>query len=128
MLLDTNALLWMYEADPRLGPISVGSILESSNACYSAVSVMEIVIKHMLGRVDLPGGSTFPAPLTQMGLPELPFSSRHAAAMLTFPSLARHDPFDRMLLGQARAENMSLLTSDRTLLGLGEPWILDARS
>ncbi|MDN5805522.1 MAG: hypothetical protein L0H26_13205 [Microlunatus sp.] len=41
-------------------------------------------------------------------------------------ALARHDPFDRMLVAQTRVERSVLVTSDRTLLGLGMPWILDA--
>ena len=48
--------------------------------------------------------------------------------MLRFPALVRHDPFDRMILAQAEAERMTLLTADRTLLVLGQTWIVDARA
>lgn len=61
------------------------------------------------------------------GLRELPFRERHAVTMSQFPQLARHDPFDRMLLAQAQAEDLMLLTSDRVLLGLGHDWVVDAR-
>lgn len=87
---------------------------------------MEIVIKHMLGRLALPGGDTFPTPFVESGLAEVAFTGEHAAAMQADTALPRHDPFDRMLLAQARVERALLMTSDRTLLGFGEQWILDA--
>lgn len=126
ILLDTNALLWVYEGNDRLGAAAAGR-LGSDRVHFSSVSVMEIVIKNMLGRLTLPGDDRFPAIFTESGLRELAFTSEHATAMLLDETLSRHDPFDRMLLAQARVERSVLVTSDRTLLGLGMPWILDAR-
>lgn len=128
ILLDTNALLWVYRDSPRLGADARRRISSATRVSFSSVSVMEIVIKAGLGRLELPGGSDFPGIFTRSGLAELPFEVAHAAAMAETPGLARHDPFDRMLLAQAKAEGLTLLTSDAVLLGLGEPWIRDATS
>lgn len=128
ILLDTNALLWLLHADKRLGTAARRQIDEATTVYCSSISTAELAIKHMLGRLDLPGGSTFPAAFAAAGLRELPFTSAHAAAMLRFPPLVRLDPFDRMILAQAAAESLTLLTADATLLRLGERWILDARA
>jgi len=127
ILLDTNALLWLYRDDALLGPESRRRIDGSQRVCFSAATILEITIKNMLGRLELPGGDGFPQVFADSGLVEVPFTAEHAAALAGFPALARHDPFDRMLLAQARSESMDLLTSDAALLALGEPWIRDAR-
>lgn len=126
MLLDTHALLWLVTDDERLGAVARQRIAAASRVHYSAVSVTELVIKHMLGRIALPGGDRFPEVFSQSGLTELPFTARHANAMRDEPELARHDPFDRMLLAQSRAEGIDLLTTDRVLLKLSQSWIHDA--
>lgn len=127
MLLDTNVVLWLYEDDARLGPGARDRITSAPVAYLSSVVVTEIAVKHMLGRLDLPGGPTFPAPLRSMGLVDLAMSADHSAELLSSPQLARHDPFDRFLLAQAKAERIPLMTSDRTLLALGQDWIINAR-
>ncbi|GGD72449.1 type II toxin-antitoxin system VapC family toxin [Microbacterium murale] len=127
MLLDTNALIWLVHDSPRLGQASRRSIDAATQVHYSSVSVTEITIKHMLGRMSLPGGETFPEIFRSSGLTELPLLASHARTLLGFESLARHDPFDRLLLAQAKQERFTFLTSDATLLALDEDWISDAR-
>lgn len=127
MLLDTNALIWLVHDNASLGDTSRALIEAETRVHFSSVSVTEITIKHMLGRILLPGGTAFPEIFTRSGLIELPLRAEHAATLLDFPTLGRHDPFDRMLLAQAKQERLTLLTSDSTLLALGEDWILDAR-
>ncbi|MBO9624918.1 MAG: type II toxin-antitoxin system VapC family toxin [Microbacterium sp.] len=127
MLLDAHALLWLATNDTRLGPRSRDRIVAAPRVHYSAITISEIVIKNALGRIELPGGDRFPEVFTQMGLVELPFTSRHANALREEPTLARHDPFDRFLLAQSFADGIPLLTADRTLLNLGRTWVHDAR-
>lgn len=126
MLLDTHALLWLVTDSERLGEHARDRIKRAPRVLYSAVSITEIVIKHMLGRIALPGGDEFPEVFQRSGLVELPFTARHANAMRDEPSLERHDPFDRMLFAQASAEGIDLLTSDRVLLALDRSWLHDA--
>ncbi|MBD3942240.1 type II toxin-antitoxin system VapC family toxin [Microbacterium sp. NEAU-LLC] len=127
ILLDTNALLWLYRDAADLGPAARHAIDTSGRVHYSSASILEITVKNLLGRIELPGGAAYPRVFDESGLVELPFTSRHAAALAAFPALARHDPFDRMLLAQAKVESLDLLTSDAVLLGLGETWVRDAR-
>jgi PIN domain nuclease of toxin-antitoxin system len=67
-------------------------------------------------------------PLVTDGIQELPLTHVHAEAVGLFPALARQDPFDRLILAQAFAENMTLLTADRVLISLGRPFVRDARA
>ncbi|HJB64175.1 MAG TPA: type II toxin-antitoxin system VapC family toxin [Candidatus Microbacterium pullistercoris] len=126
-LLDTNALLWMYLDDRRLGTEARERIANNGPSFYSAVSVAEITIKSALGKLPRPGGDRFPEVFGEMGLSEMPLNSRQAAAMQDLPGLARHDPFDRLLAAQAYDNRCTLLTADRRLLESGLRWIRDAR-
>ena len=124
-LLDTNALIWALTADPRLGPSARETIASPGTVTHWAVSVLKITVKTCWGSSRSP--ADLQSALHASVLPELPLTSAHAAALVSFPDLARHDPFDRMLLAQASAERLTLLTADSTLLGLGLSWVVDAR-
>lgn len=124
LLLDTNAFLWLLSGSPRLGRHARTLIAEANPVYGSAVCVLEVTIKQMLGRLQIPESPAQAA--HRAGLVELPFRAQHAAALAEFPELARHDPFDRMLLAQAKVDGLDLLTSDRLLLGLGLAWVSDA--
>ncbi|MBC9957387.1 type II toxin-antitoxin system VapC family toxin [Yimella sp. cx-51] len=126
LLLDTNALIWTLTADARLGQTARSLITDTGAVRYSSVSVLEVTIKTMLGKLSLPGD--FQVGLDSIGLTELPLTARHAAAVAEFPDFTRHDPFDRMLLAQANVEQIRLLTADTALLGLGVTWVIDARA
>ncbi|WP_454084232.1 type II toxin-antitoxin system VapC family toxin [Georgenia sp. Marseille-Q6866] len=126
VLLDTNALLWVLAGHVDLGERTRALLKASRPVHFSAVSVLEITIKQMLGRLDVPGDLSDGA--QRAGLLELPFRADHASRLLDFPSLSRHDPFDRMLLAQAAADQLHLVTSDRLLLSLGVGWVVDART
>lgn len=125
MLLDTHAALWLLSAPSRLGVNARAAVTGNPPSMVSAVSHSELLIKAMLGKLLTP--DNFSARLLDHGLQPLPFTERHAAAMADFPQLADHDPFDRMLLAQARSERLSFLTADRRLLALGLDWVVDAQ-
>lgn len=125
ILLDTNALIWLLDGSPRLGA-RARDVLESHHPVhYSSISVLEMVIKTMTGR--LPVFDDVTARLGEAGLRQLPLVGEHAEMVSEFPELVGHDPFDRALLAQARAERLTFVTSDRRLLGLGRSWIVDAQ-
>lgn len=102
-------------------------IAEDSPRFYSSVSTVEISVKHASGKLPLPGRERFPEVFGEMGFSEMPLNSRHAAGMLKFRELNGRDPFDRLLIAQANDNRCTFLTGDEFLLGLGLPWIVDAR-
>ncbi|MDQ6751977.1 MAG: type II toxin-antitoxin system VapC family toxin [Actinomycetota bacterium] len=126
LLLDTHVLLWHLEDSPRLGPLSRERITSGDIASYSAASIWELTIKSMLGKITLPDG--FDAGLQSSQLKELPVQGSHARAIAEFPELTSHDPFDRLLLAQARVTGGTFLTADGVLLTLGLPFVADARN
>jgi len=125
ILLDTNALIWLLRDEPDLGDEARDLISTHHPVYYSAVSVQEMTIKKMKGRLQVPPHvSRF---LDAQHLRQMPFTAEHAEGMEWFPELASHDPFDRAILAQAKVESLKLVTSDRVLLGLGQTWIVDAQ-
>jgi PIN domain nuclease of toxin-antitoxin system len=124
LLLDSSVFLWSVWQSRRLGP-HTRSLIEQANAVHvSSVSIAEMTIKSMIGKIDIP--ADLHRRLPELGLIELPLAVDHAAAIGEFPELVRHDPFDRLLVAQAFRTGMDLLTADRVLLGTGRDFILDA--
>lgn len=120
ILLDTQIALWALTGSPRLGALAQGLIEDPANEIYvSTASVWEIAIKHALGRGDMPISGQRAAELfTEASYRELPVAWRHAATVDTLPAI-HNDPFDRILVAQALAEPMRLLSRDATLAGYG---------
>jgi PIN domain nuclease of toxin-antitoxin system len=112
-LLDTHVLLWWLEDSPRLGS-DIRRILADpeQQILVSAASVWEIGIKQDLGKLDAP--ESVPGLLEEEGFEELAMTARHADAAAHLPPLHR-DPFDRMLVAQARLENTTLITHDEVM-------------
>jgi len=124
LLLDTQAVLWLLDDSPRLGPVARQTIVSSSRVHVSAATVWELTIKSMLGKLTVP--AELSRRLTEQGLLLLSVTAEHAEGIRAFPELARHDPFDRLLVSQASQAGLQLLTADRVLLALGRPFIVDA--
>ena len=113
-LLDTHALLWWLSDDPALARTARKIIAETKNTVLvSAASAWEIAIKVAIGRLVFPVHQ-FEDVSRRMGFDILPILPAHA---IIAGSLPRHhaDPFDRMLVAQAMAENLVLVTSDSIL-------------
>ena len=125
LLVDTHVLLWLADGNPRLGAQARGRVLSSTAVHYSAASIWELTIKQLLGKLSIT--EDFEQGLQQAGLVELPVTARHARAIAEFPSLLKHDPFDRLLLGQASADRLTLLTADAILLAVPGAPVADAR-
>ena len=125
ILLDTAVVIWLLKDVPRLGPRARERIAADGVVHFSAISIAEIHIKAMTGKLRVPDAML--DRLGPTGLLELPLSGRDAAALSEFPELTRHDPFDRLLVAQAHRAGMEFLTSDQTLLSLGREFIVDAR-
>jgi PIN domain nuclease of toxin-antitoxin system len=113
LLLDTQILLWSAGQPDKLSDGARSLLLDTSNVLFfSAASIWEIVIKRGLGRDDF---KVDPLRLLKQlvinGYEEVAVSSDHALAVEALPPLHK-DPFDRILIAQARTEGMLLLTAD----------------
>lgn len=124
MLLDSQALLWVLDDNPRLGPRARELLTAAARVHVSAATVWELTIKAMLGKLSIP--PELPVLLAEQGLTPLSITVEHAEAVRDFPELVRHDPFDRLLAAQASRAGLRLLAADRVLLGLGLEFIVDA--
>lgn len=110
LLLDTHAFLWWRGDDTRLGAAERDAIRDGQNDVFlSAATIWEIAIKHALGRLQIPEPAS--AAALRLGFEPLPISFTHAEAIAKLPPLHR-DPFDRMLVAQARTEGLTLVTHD----------------
>jgi len=117
LLLDTHIILWAAGRPERLSESARAALKAPENSLFfSAASIWEIVIKRGQGRNDF---KVDPHRLRKMlithGYMELPVTAEHALKVETLPLLHK-DPFDRMLLAQARAEGLLLLTADASIL------------
>ena len=117
LLLDTVAWIWSVSATERLNQEARDLLSDSSQEVYfSAVSAWEIAIKVALGRLSFPEPPPIlvPREMARLGLRPLPVNHHHALAVYDLP---RHhgDPFDRLLIAQARVEGLTLLTADRDI-------------
>lgn len=114
LLLDTHMLLWA--AAGTLPKEAEELVLDGENILYfSPVSLWEIGIKKSLGRSDFKiDPEVLRRGLLDNQYQELPITSLHALAVNDLPRLHK-DPFDRMLLAQAKTEGFSLLTADGAL-------------
>lgn len=120
LLLDTQIMLWALTGSSRLGAVAHDLIADPANDIYvSTASIWEIAIKHALGRGDMPVSGARAAELcAAAGYRELPVTWQHAVVVETLPPL-HADPFDRILLAQAMAEPMRLLSRDAAVAGYG---------
>jgi PIN domain nuclease of toxin-antitoxin system len=120
LLLDTHILLWAAGETEKLSDKVRSLLLDEANKLYfSSASIWEIVIKRSLGRDDF---KVDPVRLRKMlvinGYTELSVDSDHALEVDRLPPLHK-DPFDRMLLAQARAEGFLLVTADAQIAKYG---------
>lgn len=113
LLLDTHAALWFLSGDERLGENARRHLTDGSNVVLlSAAVVWEIAIKRALGKLTVP--DEYLTVLLDAGVQPLPISVAHAAAVQRLPPHHR-DPFDRMLISQARIEGGALVSRDDAL-------------
>ncbi|MEO5766854.1 MAG: type II toxin-antitoxin system VapC family toxin, partial [Polyangia bacterium] len=111
-LLDTHVFIWWCTDDRRLGARSRKVIRNAADVFVSAASAWEIAIKVTLGKLEFP--MSVDEARQTAGFSDLPVLVTHADAVR---KLERHhaDPFDRLLITQARLEGLTLMTADRAL-------------
>ncbi len=113
-LIDTHCWIWAFAAPTKLNNTALGLIKSGENSVsFSAVSIAEIAIKVSIGKL------TFPSPVKEFvtsgiedsGMKTLPLYMHHALRVAELP-LHHRDPFDRLLIAQAQAEGLPLMTAD----------------
>ena len=121
--IDTQVALWLAKGDSRLSSGTLKWLNSSSETVMSALSIAELEIKAGIGKLALP--KDFADLFLNQGIKIEAFSQESAASLSRFPSLVRHDPFDRMILAQAGAKSDTVFfTADRALVALGLDWVV----
>ena len=115
LLLDTHVLIW-WDEGAALSRRATAAIREAEQVYVSAVTGWEIAIKVSLGRIETT--REVAAAVAESGFEELPVRLSHAEALRALPRHHR-DPFDRMLVAQAVAEGLTLVSRDRALRDYG---------
>jgi PIN domain nuclease of toxin-antitoxin system len=122
LLLDTLVVLWWLADDQTLSDEIKRSIDEEIDVFVSAATVWEVAIKQSLGKLVAP--VDLPEKIRDSELRNLPITADHAIAAGRLPLIHR-DPFDRMLVAQARSDGLTLVTRDNAL-GTYDVEVLDA--
>ena len=108
LLLDTHALLWVLAYPKRLSANAREAVTSADSEVFvSAASAWEIAIKRASGKLTAP--ADLEGILDQTGIDRLPITVSHALAAGALP-LIHSDPFDRMLVAQAQADGLTLVT------------------
>jgi PIN domain nuclease of toxin-antitoxin system len=122
ILLDTHLLLWWLGGGSRLPQTARRLVADPENTVFvSAVSLWEIWLKRSLGKLQLP--DNFEEVLAAESFESLPLTCEQAREVARLPWLHR-DPFDRMLVAQARVSRLRLLTADEIVASYGDPVLL----
>ncbi|MGD0067473.1 MAG: type II toxin-antitoxin system VapC family toxin [Streptosporangiaceae bacterium] len=107
LLLDTHVVLWWLTDDPAL-PDDIKARLDHDPGIYiSAATIWEVTIKQAIGKLAVP--ADLPERIRDSGFAALPISFEHAMTAGRLPLIHR-DPFDRMLVAQAKCEDLTLVT------------------
>ena len=126
IILDTHIVIWALDDDPRLSK-QARSIIEdeNNNIYFSAISVMEVSIKHLKNKLAMPrSGKDFYNQCLEAGYFTLPFKPKHAILLDEIKNEFHKDPFDRTLIAQAKQEKMFLVTHDEKIINYDEPCII----
>ena len=131
ILLDTHILIWLHTADKKLSKKAIDILSDINNTVYfSTVSIWESEIKHNLHPKDFTLSGIELERLSNLAdLRNLPIESKHVFNInkLKYSKTAQknhNDPFDKMLISQAKTEGMFLLTHDELIKNYQEECIL----
>lgn len=116
LLLDTQVALWWLTANPRLSK-STRKLMVSSPCAVSVASVWEVDLKHRLGKLPI-APARFRDEIRSAGAAVLSVTDEQVLTRVKAAE-GHRDPFDRLLLSVAEAENLVLLTADSALIELG---------
>ena len=123
-LLDTHAAIWYFEDSPQLSQ-KVNSLIDNPEISIfiSSASLWEIAIKMSLGKLGL--GMSFKDFLNSIRTRDfeiLQIEDEYLEVLLTLPQLHK-DPFDRLIISTAIADNLTIITIDENIKKYNVPWI-----
>lgn len=119
LLVDSHVLLWWLDGASRLSPTAADAMAGGTNELLvSAASVWELSIKQSVGKLRV--SADLHEHALRQGFSELPVTGVHACAVRDLPFHHR-DPFDRLLIAQARVEGLTLVTADRAMSAYDVP-------
>jgi PIN domain nuclease of toxin-antitoxin system len=111
LLLDSHAFFWWLADDPKLSAKARQAIADPASVVHvSAATVWELSIKAALGKLDLDGADLV-RELEANDFVELPITALHSQGAANLPH-HHNDPFDRILIAQARIEGLTIVTRD----------------
>ena len=110
LLLDTHIVLWELEGTRPVGPHAHEAIERATELMFSVVSFAEIGVKAAIGKLVVP--RDLEGHILRSGVRILGLTPDHALAVPELP-LHHRDPFDRLLISQAKAEQLTIVTADR---------------
>jgi len=123
-LLDTHAVIWHFDDSPKLSE-SIKEIIDNAenDICISSVSLWEIAIKINIGKLDV--DFTLEELLIEIqdsdfDILQIENEYLHGLSVLPF---IHKDPFDRLLISIAHAENLTVITTDENIQKYDVPWI-----
>ena len=126
LLLDTHVWLWMIGEHERLNESTRAALSDPQNDLFlSAAAVWELAIKHAAGKLKYTGSPAIHVPIhiKRSGVLPLPITADHGLAAAALP-MHHRDPFDRLMIAQTLAEELTLATADDRLSAYGVPLLL----
>ena len=122
-LADTHLVYWWMTADKKLGK-ATQRLIANNDIVVSTASIWEMILKNEAGKLPLPEGPVTDA-LEGQGFILLPVLPRHIEDTRAI-GIAHADPFDRLLIAQARDEKLTFITRDAAILDLRLKGVLEA--
>ncbi|MDN5790959.1 MAG: type II toxin-antitoxin system VapC family toxin [Micrococcales bacterium] len=112
LLLDTHVVLWELEGSRHVSPAAREAIEQATELLFSVVSFAEIGAKAAVGKLSVPGDLR--EQVQRSGVQILRLDAEHGLAVADLP-MHHRDPFDRLLIAQARSERLTFVTADRRI-------------
>lgn len=112
VLLDTHVVLWELEGSRTVSPAAQDAIEHAADVLFSVVSFAEIGVKASVGKLSVP--RDLREHVVNSGVHVLGLDAGHSLAVADLP-VHHRDPFDRLLVAQARSEGLTIVTADRRL-------------
>ncbi|MBA2464508.1 MAG: type II toxin-antitoxin system VapC family toxin [Nocardioidaceae bacterium] len=120
LLLDTHVVLWELEGSRRISRAAQEAIEQATELLFSVVSFAEIGVKSAIGKISVP--RDLREHVTRSGVRVLRLDIDHGLAVADLP-MHHRDPFDRLLIAQARSEQLTIVTADRRIAHYDVPLI-----